>query len=107
MEFLAKTEPIMIASRRVQSPPSHSGSKKPGNIRESHLNLFQLGTQENFACLFGPKISKKCMLDNPDIGSCFSTFEECSGLEESFSDGLKKVEVEALVIVDIISDSGQ
>ena len=47
------------------------------------------------------------MLDNPVIGSCFSTFEECSGLEESFSDGLKEVEVEALVIIDIISDSGQ
>ena len=78
IEFLAMTEPMMVASRSVQSPDSHKGSRKP--LKNA------------------PKMKTK--LDN--LSPSIFVAAILTRFEESLSESLIQVKVEPLVGINVV-----
>ena len=78
--------PTMIASRNVQVPDSHKGSRKP-------YKKFQLNLRQHEEVFFVTLDSKR-----------ISDLEEGPRLEESFAQCLIKVKVESVVSVYVVPD---
>lgn len=105
MEHLARMLPMMMASRSVQVPDSHSGIRIPVEEEEESGRTLQLRpfSHPRAQLTAGWDSSCRSWQRGPDL----PTFEPGCRLEQSLLQSHVEVEIEALVLGDVIPDPWQ